>query len=154
MVTLVGCANSYNLLFLCSIIYLDYFWCIKYQHINIYVKMGKKKWEKKKEKVFLASWAREGDFGPLSAGAWARARLRPSWPSCEGATAGDGAVVRAHKLGRERGLTALTATEGGEISTGVRPATNPAAALRRWSGPLAGKRWRSTGGCRGSRGWV
>jgi hypothetical protein len=120
-----------------------------YKHI---CENGEKKWEKKKEKVFLASWARGGDFGPL--GASARARLRPSWPSCEGATAGNGAVARAHKPGRERGLTALTATEGGEISTGVRPAANPAAALRRWSGPLPGKRWRSTGGCRGSRGWV
>jgi hypothetical protein len=34
--------------------------------------------------------------------------------------AGDGAVARAHHLGRERGLTALTATEGGEKgSTGA-----------------------------------
>jgi hypothetical protein len=50
-VTLVGCANSYTLLFLCPMIYLNYFWCIKYQHINIYIyENGKKKWEKKKEK--------------------------------------------------------------------------------------------------------
>jgi hypothetical protein len=37
---------------------------------------------------------------------------------------GDGAVVRAHKPGRERGLTACTATEGG----GVRPESG-----RRWN---------------------
>jgi hypothetical protein len=39
--------------------------------------------------------------------------LRPSWPSREGATAGDGAVARGPHA-RERGwLTALMATEGG-----------------------------------------
>jgi hypothetical protein len=53
----VGCANSYTLLFLCHIIYLNYFWCIKYQHINIYIYIyiyenGEKKWEKKKRKDF------------------------------------------------------------------------------------------------------
>jgi hypothetical protein len=50
--------------------------------------------------------------------------LRPSWPSREGATAGDGVVARAHKPGRERGLTAWTAMEGG----GVRPESG-----RRWN---------------------
>jgi hypothetical protein len=30
MVTLVGCAISYILLILCPIIYLNYFWYIKY----------------------------------------------------------------------------------------------------------------------------
>jgi hypothetical protein len=43
MVNLVGCAISYILLFLCPIVYLDYFWCIKYHHIIIYMKMGKRK---------------------------------------------------------------------------------------------------------------
>jgi hypothetical protein len=61
---LVGCANYYTLLFLCPIIYLNYFWCIKYQHINIYRKIGKRKWERKKKKGFSASWAGGGVFGP------------------------------------------------------------------------------------------
>jgi hypothetical protein len=76
--------------------------------------MGKRKGKKKKRRNSPANWARGGDFGPLGADARARARLRPSWPSYEGATAGDGAVARAHQPGRERGLMALTATEGGE----------------------------------------
>jgi hypothetical protein len=45
---LVGCANYYTLLFLCPIFYLNYFWCIKYQQINIYVKRGKRNGKKKK----------------------------------------------------------------------------------------------------------
>jgi hypothetical protein len=71
---------------------------------------GEKKWEKKKKKEFPASWT-GGKFRPT------RARLRPSWPSCVGAMAGNDAVARAHMLERGRGLTALTAMEGG----GVRP---------------------------------
>jgi hypothetical protein len=50
-----------------------------------------------------------GGFRPTRA----LARLRPSWPSCAGATAGNGAVARARMPERGRGLTALTATEGG-----------------------------------------
>jgi hypothetical protein len=50
MVTLVGCANSYTLLFLCPIVYLNYFWCINYQHINIYMKMGKRNRKIKRRK--------------------------------------------------------------------------------------------------------
>jgi hypothetical protein len=43
---------------------------------------GKKKWENKKEKEFPTSWV-GGGFRPT------QARLRPSWPSREGAMAGD-----------------------------------------------------------------
>jgi hypothetical protein len=39
-----------NIIILCPIIYLDYFWCIKYQYMHIYMKIGKEKGEKKKEK--------------------------------------------------------------------------------------------------------
>jgi hypothetical protein len=81
---LVGCANSYTLLFLCPIIYLNYFWCIKYQHINIY-ENGEKKMGKEKEKEFLASWA-GGCFWPSRARARARPRGR--------------AAHRAHQWGR------------------------------------------------------
>jgi hypothetical protein len=42
---------------------------------------GKKKWEKKKERVFLLAGPRGGDFGPPGR---ARARdRRPSWPNSE-----------------------------------------------------------------------
>jgi hypothetical protein len=60
-----------NIIILCPIIYLDYFWCIKYQYINIYMKIGKEKGEKEKDKEFSVSWAR-GGFGP--AGPRARPR--------------------------------------------------------------------------------
>jgi hypothetical protein len=73
-----------------------------------------RKWEKKREnknkRVFPALLGR-GEFRPTWARA--RARLRPSWPSSEGETAGNGVVARARMPGRGRGLTALTATEGG-----------------------------------------
>jgi hypothetical protein len=98
-----------------------------------------KKWEKKKKKEFSASWAGR-DFGPP--GASARAGVLA-------AQQGDGGG-RRHGAGphaREReGLTALTARRKGGGSTGVRPAASPAVVLRRGSGSLAGKRWRSTGG--------
>jgi hypothetical protein len=32
-----------NIIILCHRKYLDYFWCIKYQHIYIYMKIGKEK---------------------------------------------------------------------------------------------------------------
>jgi hypothetical protein len=111
--------------------------------------MGKEKRKIKRKGVSCLAGS-GGDLAHL--GATARARLRPSWPSSEGETAGDGAVARARMPGRGRGLTALTATEGG----GVRPESgrrrNPATVLRRWSGSTAGRRWRGTGGCRGSWG--
>jgi hypothetical protein len=125
MVTLVGCANSYTLLFLCPVIYLDYFWCIKYQHINIYMKMGKK-WEKKKEKGFLASWAGGGGviFGPAKG---ERARWRGRRPTKERRSAGPCVSER-------RGLTARV--------------------VLRWDlGFATGKWWQGMGGGRGSRGW-
>ena len=67
-----------NIIILCHIKYLDYFWCIKYQYKNIYVKMGKRKWEKEKEKGFLANWAR-GEIRPSQvASARGQAGRRPS----------------------------------------------------------------------------
>jgi hypothetical protein len=66
-----------NIIILCPIIYLDYFRCIKYQYINIYMKIGKEKEEKEKDKEFSVSWARE-DFGLAEARARGRAGRRPS----------------------------------------------------------------------------
>jgi hypothetical protein len=90
---------------------------------------GEKKWEKKKKKEFPTSWA-GGNFGPPRPER-ARARLRPS---CVGATAGNGTVARARMPERGRGLTALTATEGG----GFRPESGRRRIPRRFSavGPV------------------
>jgi hypothetical protein len=107
MVTLVGCANAYTLLFLCPIIYLNYFWCIKYQHINTYVKMGKRN-GKRKRKGFPASWAEGG----ISAHAGASAAGGPAGPPAR-ETAWDDDVARAHTSSREGGLTARSGDGGG-----------------------------------------
>jgi hypothetical protein len=45
---------------LCPIIYLDYFWCIKYYHLNIYVKMGKRKEKRKRRRDFQPAGPRGG----------------------------------------------------------------------------------------------
>jgi hypothetical protein len=125
MVTLVGCANSYTLLFLCPIIYLNYFWCIKYQHINIYIyiyiymKMGKRNGKRKKKREFMLAGPGGDDFGP-SRRERAGAAGGPLGPSA-GETAGNGAVARAHTSARGGGVNgAERATEGG-MSTGARP---------------------------------
>jgi hypothetical protein len=54
--------------FLCPIIYLDYFWFIKYQYIYIYIIIGKEKGKRKRKGISLASWA-GGDSAQPSAGA-------------------------------------------------------------------------------------
>jgi hypothetical protein len=105
MVTLVGCAISYILLFLCPIIYLNYFWCIKYQHINIYMKMGKRNGKRK----------RNGNSCSLGRGvilAHPGAAGGPLGPTA-GETAGNGAVARAHTSARGGVNGAERATEGG-----------------------------------------
>jgi hypothetical protein len=64
---LVGCANYYTILFSCPIIYLNYFWCIKYQHINICMKMEKEMGKgKRKRDSQLAGPG--GDLGPAERG--------------------------------------------------------------------------------------
>jgi hypothetical protein len=55
-------------------IYLDYFWCIKYQYIYIYIKkIGKEKGKRKRKRkeISSASWV-GGDFGLAE-----RGRARP-----------------------------------------------------------------------------
>jgi hypothetical protein len=69
----VGCANYYTLLFLCPIIYLNYFWCIKYQQINIYVEMGKRSGKRKKKRN-----SRLTGLGGISA--WSGGRRAASLP--------------------------------------------------------------------------
>jgi hypothetical protein len=101
MVTLVGCAISYFLLFLCPIVYLNYFGH-KISAYNYIYENRKKKWEKKKRREFLLAGP-GGDFGPHG-----RERARagtaggPASPSAR-ETAGDGAVARAHTSARGGG---------------------------------------------------
>jgi hypothetical protein len=105
-----------------------------------------RKWEKEKgkekNKGFPSSWA-GGIFGPPGASARAGARLRPSWPGLEGATAGNGAVARAHTPGRGGGVNGVATTDEG----GGRFDRSPVGGelLRRFSaaGPVL---WRGGGG--------
>jgi hypothetical protein len=76
-----------NIIILCPIIYLDYFWCIKYQYMHLYMKIGKEKGEKEKGKGFSVSWAR-GDFGPVERGRTAPRPNGPKWPMRRGDGAG------------------------------------------------------------------
>jgi hypothetical protein len=101
MVTLVGCAISYILLFLCPIIYLNYFWCIKYQHIIIYMKMGKRN-GKRKRKGNSCSLGRGVILAHPGASARARAAGGPLGPSA-GKMTGNGVVARAHMSARGGG---------------------------------------------------
>jgi hypothetical protein len=80
-----------DIIILCPIIYLDDFWCIKYQYIYIYIKIGKEKGEIKRKGVSSASWA-GGRIRPsrarARAAAWAGGPLGPP----AGERRGDGAV--------------------------------------------------------------
>jgi hypothetical protein len=143
MVTLVGCAISYILLFLCPIIYLNYFWYIKYLHIIIYVKNGKRNEKIKRKRI--SCLAGPGGFRPTRA----RARRRPSWPSSEGGTAGDGAVARGPHAS-EGGLMTRTATEGGGGRPGSDRRWKSTAVLRRGSGSAVERWCCCTGGSRRS----
>jgi hypothetical protein len=98
---------------LCPIIYLNYFWCIKYQHIIIYVEMGKRNGKRKKKRDFLLAGP-EGVFGPAER---ERARARQAaQPAHEGAAQlGRTPWARAHASARGAGVNgAERATEGGE----------------------------------------
>jgi hypothetical protein len=123
MVTLVGCANSYTLLFLCPIIYLNYFWCIKYQHLNIYIYIyiydnGKKKWEKKKERVFLLAGPGEILAHP---GASARGRGRRPTRPISGGDGGERRRGAGPHVSEGRGLTARSRRRRGGEPTEARP---------------------------------
>jgi hypothetical protein len=113
MVSLVVCAISYTLLFLCPIIYLNYFWSIKYHHINIY--MGKRN-GKRKRKGFYCLLGQGGDFGPSEA-AHSAHRRGDGGGRCRGA--GPHVSERRGVNGVER------ATEGGGKPTGARPPVKP-----------------------------
>jgi hypothetical protein len=67
-----------NIIILCLINYLDHFWCIKYQYIYVYIKIGKEK-----GKGILVSWAR-GNFGPAERGRMAPQTNGPMRPTRRG----------------------------------------------------------------------
>jgi hypothetical protein len=113
--------------------------------------MRKENRKKKKKRDSPTNRAR-GDFGPHGVRARARARFAAQTAQQRGNGGGDGAVARAHQPEREGGLTALLVTEGKGARPG-RSAASSTAVLRRRSGPLAGKGWRSMGGWSGSRWW-
>jgi hypothetical protein len=156
MVTLVGCAISYISLFWCPIIFLNYFWYIKYWHIIPYEKNGKRK-EKIKRKVFPALLGRGGILAHPGASARARARelarlvaqLAQQRGTAEEWRCGAGPTC-------QRGggsLTVRAVTEGGGGRLGSDRRWESAAVLRRGSGSAAGRWWCCTGGSRRSLGW-
>jgi hypothetical protein len=76
--------------------YLDYFWCIKYQHeyIYIYMKMGKREKWKRKSNSWLSGL---GGFGPAErASAWASWPRRPTIKGTERADEGTAPWAWAH----------------------------------------------------------
>jgi hypothetical protein len=143
----VGCAISYILLFLFPIIYLNYFWCIKYQHIIIYMKMGKRN-RKRKRKGFSCLLGR----GEILA--------HPGASACAGARQ---EAQPAHQRGRRRrgagphvsegrGLTARS-SDGGGRSTGARPPVKSRGGSPPWVRFLGGGGVAGPGGGGGPWGW-
>jgi hypothetical protein len=88
-----------DIIILCLKIYLDYFWCIKYQYINIYIKLGK---EKGKRKGFSLLARSGGILAQPGAGARRRGQMGPDDPRREG-TARRTPWVRAHTTERGGG---------------------------------------------------
>jgi hypothetical protein len=70
---------------------LDYFWCIKYQHKNIYGKMGKRNGKKKRKRISLLTGPR-GILAQPGARAHGHAGRRPSSARQREWRGGDGAV--------------------------------------------------------------
>jgi hypothetical protein len=83
-----------NIIILCHIKYLDYFWCIKYQYKNIYVKMGKRNGKKKRKRISLLTGP-EGEFGPTG-GARAATRAGGLARPTIGSGVGTASWARAH----------------------------------------------------------
>jgi hypothetical protein len=118
--------NSYTLLFLCPIIYLNYFWCIKYQHIIIYVEMGKEK-----RKGISCSLGRGVFSAQSSASARTGAAGGPTGPQRSGAEQAD-AVGAGPCVSERRGVNgAERAPAGG----GVQPVGSTAGDARGGSPP-------------------
>jgi hypothetical protein len=147
----VGVCHFLYLIFWCPIIYLDYFWYIKYQHISIYMKMEKRNGKRKRKRKFQLA-----GLGGISAhpGASARAgalaaQLRSTGGEtarvrgCAGATVSLRAhtSARAEGGGRRHGLTARVNRTSAGREPGRRWARRRFAAggpvLGPWGGGLA-----------------
>jgi hypothetical protein len=100
-----------DIIILCPKIYLDYFWCIKYQYIYIYIKIGKEK-EKRKRKGFSLLAGPGGDFGPAGRGRAASWPNGPRRPTRRGDGAMD-AVGVGPRTRERRGGWRLGEEEGG-----------------------------------------
>jgi hypothetical protein len=89
-----------DIIILCPIIYLDYFWCIKYQYMHKYMKIGKRNGKRKRKRDFLLA----GPGGRFSAqpSAGARASRRPT-NGVRGVDGAVGAGPHASEEGRGRG---------------------------------------------------
>jgi hypothetical protein len=74
----VECAKFLNIIILCPIIYLDYFLCIKYQYMNKYMKIGKRK------EISLLTRPRGGGILAQPGSARGRAAGGPAWPTSGG----------------------------------------------------------------------
>jgi hypothetical protein len=146
----VGCANCYTLLFLCTKIYLNYFWCIKYQHINIYMKMGKINGKRKKKRNSQLAGS-GGISAQPSAGARAgqAAQLAYKERGRRGGRRGHGPTHQREERG-----DSIRGEEGGRSVAGEnRSPVNPTAVPRRWPVSEWMEWWQSTSGGRGSRRW-
>jgi hypothetical protein len=123
---------------LCPIIYLNYFWCIKYQHINIYMKMGKRNGKRKKEKEFSTNWAGGGGIS-----------AQPTHEE-RGRRGGRRGPMRQRE---ERGDDVRGGGGGRSTAGENRSPVNPTVVPRRWSGSEWMERWQSTSGGGGSWRW-
>jgi hypothetical protein len=89
----VECAKFLNIIILCHIIHLDYFWCIKYQYMHKYMKIGKRNGKGKNKRDFLANWA--GGFR-ASRGGCAAARRAAQSAHVKGNDMATASWARAH----------------------------------------------------------
>jgi hypothetical protein len=91
-------AKFLNITILCPIIYLDYFWCIKYQYMHFYMKIGKRNGKRKKKRDFPANWV-GGILAQPSVGTRAGAS-GPAWPANR-EQRGDGVVGAGPRVSEE-----------------------------------------------------
>jgi hypothetical protein len=77
-------------------IYLNYFWCIKYQHINIYMKMGKRNGKRKRKGNSCSLGPGAMFLAQPSASARAGVAYGPAGPRRSGAARADAMGVGPH----------------------------------------------------------
>ena len=141
-------------------IYLDYFWYIKYQHISIYMKMGKGNGKRKRKREKQLAGPGGGDFGPsgresVRAGALA-AQLRPTGGETARARGSDGVTAGPTRQRERRRETAPRVDGAGEPAVRGERKTGRRWARRRFTagGPVLGPRggglaWAGAGDPRG-----